>query len=101
MRRMSPNKKSIKQMIKNHRQRQQAKNAQITRVQCQKPKGHFRTLSKLGVGGGFREPWSDRTLGKLKMITPQSIRQLQNIEHMDIDEFINRKGSMFDFQTML
>lgn len=94
--------KSIRQMIKNHRHVHLLKQAQSstirTKVSHHQP---CKSVSKLGMGGGFKQPWSERSMHKLRMLTPRSIQQLQNFDHMDVDTLIQRKDHMFDFQTLL
>jgi len=89
---------SIKQMIKNMNM---VRKAQIRMMPMNRPRKFSKTLSKLGTGGGFKQPWSERNLSKLNLLAPNSVKKLQNFNQMDVDKLLMRKDYLFDFQTTL
>ena len=93
--------RSIKQLIKNHRNVHKVRNAQIAPHLQKYPKLHNKSINKLGVGGGFKGATGTKSLSQLAMLTPKSVQMLHNFDHMNVDQLLMRKGSMFDLQTML
>ena len=59
-----------------------------------------KTISRLGVGGGFREAWSERSIYRLQEMSPKSLQKLANLDKMGFDSLMTRKNALFDVHTM-
>jgi hypothetical protein len=55
-------------MIKTHRNVQMIRQAQITPFMPKNIKTQNKSINKRGVGGGFRNPWSERSLSKTNLL---------------------------------
>ena len=66
-----------------------------------KVKEQWKTINKLGVGGGFREAWGERNMWNITTITPKSIKKLQTHEQTAPESVVSRRTSVFEFNNAL